>query len=74
MSAVVVLPLAVCLALAVTSALPVPALGRLRRYAGIAAAATVLASGIVLVVAVLDGQTPTAVPGQLRVDGCPRSC
>jgi len=68
MSAVVVLPLAVCLALAVTSALPVPALGRLRRYAGIAAAATVLASGIVLVVAVLDGQTPTAVHGQLRVD------
>jgi len=66
MSAFVVLPIVVCLALAAISALlPVPALSR---YVGIMAAAVVLASGVVLVVAVLHGRTPTAAAGQLRVD------
>jgi hydrogenase-4 component F len=66
MSAFVVLPVAFCLALAVpTAVLPADAL---RRYAGVAAATVVLVSGIVLIVAVLDEQTPTAVGGQLRVD------
>jgi len=61
-----VLPIAFCLMLAVgTSA---PPLGGLRRYAGVVASAVILVSGLALVVAVLDGQTPTAVGGQLRVD------
>ncbi len=63
----VVLPVAFCLALAVCTA--VPQLGRgLRRLSGIVASAVVLVSGVVLVMAVLDGQTPTALHGQLRVD------
>ena len=61
-----VLPIAFCLALAVSAT--VPALGGLRRYAGVLASAVVLVSGLVLVVAVLDGQTPTAMADQLRVD------
>lgn len=66
MSTFVVLPIAFCLALAVTTSL-VPLRG-LRRYAGILASAVVLVSGIALVIAVLDERTPTAVSGQLRVD------
>jgi len=61
-----VLPIALCLALAVgTSVFPVSGL---RRYAGVAASTVVLGSGVVLIVAVLDDRTPTAVSGQLRVD------
>ena len=45
-----------------------PRLGGLRRYTGVVASAVVLVSGLVLVLVVLDGQTPTAVGGQLRVD------
>jgi hydrogenase-4 component F len=66
MGVFVVLPIACCLALAVGTS--VPPLGGLRRCAGVLASAVVLVSGLVLVVAVLDGQTPTAVAGQLRVD------
>jgi len=66
MTTFVVLPIALCLALAVgTSVLP---LGGLRRYAGVVASAVVLVSGIAMVIAVLDDQTPRAVNGQLRVD------
>ena len=60
------LPIACCLMLAVGTA--APRLGGLRRYTGVVAAAVVMVSGVVLVVAVLDGQTPTAVGGRLRVD------
>ena len=68
-----VLPIAFCLALAVSATMP--ALGGLRRYAGVAASAVVLVSGLVLVAAVLDGQTPTA--GWAASCGsthCPPSC
>lgn len=66
MGAVVVLPILFCLVVAATTA----ALRHdgLRRYSGVAASTVVLASGIALVVAVLDGATPTALGGQLRVD------
>ena len=60
------LPIGFCLALAASAM--VPALGGLHRYAGVAASGVVLVSGIVLVAAVLDGRTPTAIWGQLRVD------
>jgi len=66
MGVFVVLPIVGCLALAVGTS--VPSLGGLRRYAGVVASALVLVSAIVLVVAVLDERTPTAVNGQLRVD------
>jgi len=66
MSAVVVLPVSCCLVLALATALL--RVAGLRRYAGVVAAAVVLISGIALVVVVLDGQAPTAVNGQLRVD------
>jgi hydrogenase-4 component F len=65
MAVLVLLPLVVSLVLAVlTAALRTPLL---RRYAGVVTAATVLASGVALSAAVLDGATPTA--GELlRVD------
>ena len=66
MGILAVLPIASCLALALGSwVLP---WGGLRRYAGVAASVVVLVSGIVLVAAVLDEQTPIALHGQLRVD------
>src|SRR5688572_23239994 len=61
-----VLPIGFCLALAGCTSLP--PLGGLRRYAGVAASAVVLVSGLALVVAVLEERTPTAGYGQLRVD------
>ena len=65
MAVLVLLPLVVSLVLAVlTAALRTPLLCR---YAGVLTAATVLASGVALSAAVLDGATPTA--GDLmRVD------
>ena len=66
MAALVLFPLLTCFALSVGSAaVRSPAL---QRFAGVAAATAVLASGVVLVVAVLGGDTPTAIGGQLRVD------
>lgn len=66
MAALVLFPLLTCFALSVGSAaVRSPAL---QRFAGVAAATVVLASGVVLVVAVLGGDTPTALGGQLRVD------
>jgi hydrogenase-4 component F len=66
MGALAVLPIAACLALGVaTSTLRRHAL---RRYAGVLAAGVILVCGLVLVAAVLGGQTPTALGGQLRVD------
>ena len=65
MAVLVLLPLVVSLVLAVlTAALRTPLL---LRYAGILTAATVLASGVALSAAVLDGATPTA-GDLLRVD------
>ncbi len=65
MTILVLLPLAICLALAaLTALLRTPALCRL---AGVAAAAAVLVTGIALSTAVLNGATPTA-GGLLRVD------
>jgi hydrogenase-4 component F len=66
MAVFVVLPLGFCALLAVAVALAPGA--AVRRYAGVAAATVILVSGIVLVTAVLDGRTPTALSGQLRVD------
>jgi hydrogenase-4 component F len=66
MDIVVALPIASCLALALASA----TLRRpdVDRWAPLLASALVLGSGLVLVAAVLDARTPTAVGGQLRVD------
>ncbi|MDA8435282.1 MAG: proton-conducting transporter membrane subunit [Actinomycetales bacterium] len=65
MAVLVLLPLVVSLVLAVlTAALRTPLLCR---YAGVLTAATVLASGVALSAAVLDGATPTA-GDLLRVD------
>ena len=66
MAALVLFPLLTCFALSVGSAIVRSA--ALQRFAGVAAATVVLASGVALVVAVLGGDTPTAISGQLRVD------
>ena len=66
MAALVLFPLLTCFALSVGSAAVRSA--ALQRFAGVAAATVVLASGVALVLAVLGGDTPTALSGQLRVD------
>jgi len=66
MTLLVLLPGVVCLGLAAATALrPRAAWGRL---AGLLGAAAILASGIALVAIVLNGSTPTAAGGLLRVD------
>ncbi|HSN06278.1 MAG TPA: proton-conducting transporter membrane subunit, partial [Candidatus Angelobacter sp.] len=65
MTLVLLLPLAVALALAALVA--TRRTSALRRWSGVATAATVLLAGVALSAAVLDGATPTAF-GLLRVD------
>ena len=65
MAALVLFPLVVCLALAVSTAYARTPI--LCRFSGLMAAATVAVSGIALSAAVLNGSTPTA-GGLLRVD------
>jgi hydrogenase-4 component F len=66
MTAIVVLPVTTCLGLALATALLRNRV--LSRYGVVAAAVVLLASGLVLIGAVLDGRTPTALDGLLRVD------
>jgi hydrogenase-4 component F len=66
MGLLVVLPVVSALVLALLTAL-VPN-DFLRRFGGVLTAAVVLGSGLGLVVVVLEGSTPTALGGLLRVD------
>jgi hydrogenase-4 component F len=66
MVTLVILPLVACTVLAVATAILRHRV--LSRYAVVAAAVVVLGSGLALVGVVLDGHTPTALGGLLRVD------
>lgn len=66
MAALVVLPIAACIVLAVATA--TLHLRFLSRYAVVTAAAVILGAGIGLIPVVLDARTPTALDGLLRVD------
>jgi len=66
MGILVLLPVAACAALALATTILRHRV--LSRYAVVAASLVVLGSGVALVGAVLDGQTPTTLDGVLRVD------
>ncbi len=66
MGALVLLPVATCLVLALGTVILRNRF--LSRYAMVAATTVVLGSGLALIGLVLDGETPTALDGLLRVD------
>lgn len=66
MATLVLLPLVACTVLAIATAILRNRV--LSRYAVVAAAVVVLGSGLALVGVTLDGHTPTALDGLLRVD------